>query len=172
MVILIVANRFLLADKLYKSDDYTHHALRTASYYLSLKQGNVPVRWGPNLNQGYGYPSFNYMYHTPYISGSILHSVGFSIQESLNLTVLLAILLGSISCYIFVKSYLKSEVWSVLLALLFILNPYTLLNIYWRGAVGARTVAQPRRSRPAGKFSRQRDQRSSASTVRQPDLEH
>lgn len=134
--LLIFLNSSLLRDAIYESDDYKHHAVRIANYYLAAKQGQVPVRWGPNLNQSYGYPSFNYMYHTPYILGSLLHASGFSIQQSLNLTVLLSILIGAIGCYVFVKSYLLSEKWSVLLSLTFILNPYTLLNIYWRGAVG------------------------------------
>jgi hypothetical protein len=140
LFIIILFNRFLLADVIYESDDYKHHAVRTASYYLAVKQKALPVRWGPNLNQGYGYPSFNHMYHAPYISGAFLHAVGFSIQESLNFTVLLSLLLGAVGCYFFVKSYFKtkplSELWSILLSLFFILNPYTLLNVYWRGAAG------------------------------------
>ncbi len=136
LIVLVFTNRLLLKDVVYESDDYKLHAVRTASYYLALKQGQLPVRWGPNLNGGYGYPSFNYMYHTPYFFGAVTHSFGFSVQESLNLTVLFSLLLGSLGCYFFIRSYLKSEFWSVLLSLSFILNPYTLLNIYWRGAVG------------------------------------
>lgn len=135
-VLIIFSNRQLLRDVVYESDDYKLHAVRVANYYLALKQGQFPVRWGPNLNGGYGYPSFNYMYHTPYFIGAVLHSTGFSVQESLNLTVLLSLLLASVSCYFFVRSYSTSEPWNMLLALFFVLNPYILLNVYWRGAIG------------------------------------
>lgn len=134
--LILISNNALTKDVIYESDDYKLHAVRVANYYLALKQGQLPVRWGPNLNGGYGYPSFNYMYHTPYIVGSAIHSTGFSVQESLNISVLFSLLFGGISCYFFVKSYLKSEIWSILLAVSFIINPYTLLNVYWRGAVG------------------------------------
>lgn len=133
---LCFANRLLFANVVYESDDYKLHAVRIANYYLALKQGQLPVRWGPNLNGSYGYPSFNYMYHTPYLAGTILHVAGFSIQQSLNLAVLFAILCGSVAMYFFLQEYSKSEKWNIVLSLFFILNPYTLLNIYWRGAIG------------------------------------
>lgn len=136
ITVLLFTNRLLLNNVVYESDDYKLHAVRTANYYLALKQGQFPVRWGPNLNGGYGYPSFNYMYHTPYLLGSLLHTVGFSVQESLNLAVLFSLLLGAVGCYFLTNSYLKSKTWCILLSLFFILNPYTLLNVYWRGAVG------------------------------------
>lgn len=135
-VVLVFTNKLLLKDVVYESDDYKLHAVRLANYYLALKQGQIPVRWGPNLNNGYGYPSFNYMYHTPYFLGSIIHSVGFSVQESLNLSVLFSLLVGAMGCYFLIRFYLKSELRSIFLSLFFILNPYTLLNIYWRGAIG------------------------------------
>lgn len=136
IAILIFSNRLLLQNVVYESDDYKLHAVRIANYYLALKQGQLPVRWGPNLNGGYGYPSFNYMYHIPYMIGSTLHVLGLSIQQSLNTSVLLALLLGATSCYFLLGSYLKSEKWKILLSLFFICNPYTLLNVYWRGAIG------------------------------------
>jgi hypothetical protein len=141
LITLVSLHSALLKDVVYESDDYFLHATRTANYYLALKQGQFPVRWGPNLNQSYGYPSFNYMYHTPYVTGAIIHSFGFSIQESLNLSVLIATVLGSVFAYFladsyFKSAYFKSKLWSILLGLFYTLNPYTLLNIYWRGAVG------------------------------------
>jgi len=135
-IAIVIVNSALLKDVVYQSDDYLLHATRIGNYYLALKEGQFPVRWGSNLNQAYGYPSFNYMYHTPYLTSSALHMIGLSVQQSLNISVLLAVVFGSLSCYFFIKEYLKSEKWSVLLALFYSLNPYSLLNIYWRGAIG------------------------------------
>ena len=135
-IVLLGANTAFFKDVVYESDDYFLHATRTANYYLAIKQGQFPVRWGPNLNQSYGYPAFNYMYHTPYFAGAVLHSFGLSVQQSLNTVVLLTLILGGISAYVFIRSYLQSESWSILLSVFFISNPYTLLNVYWRGAIG------------------------------------
>lgn len=129
-------NHFLFRNVIFESDDYIHHAARTANYYLALKQGQFPVRWAPNLNYSYGYPVFNYAYHTPYFIGSFLHLVNFSIQQSLNISVLLSLIFGVTGCYLFIRSNKISNLWSIILALVFIFNPYTLLTVYWRGAIG------------------------------------
>lgn len=134
--VIVFANTALFADKIYDSDDYLLHAGRTANYYLAIRQGQLPVRWAPNLNHSLGYPSFNYMYHTPYVVGSVFHFFNFSIQQSVNLTVLISLLLAGVGTYFFVRSYKISEVWSVVLSLSAVLNPYTLLLVYWRGAFG------------------------------------
>ncbi|PIP74648.1 MAG: hypothetical protein CO028_04105 [Candidatus Levybacteria bacterium CG_4_9_14_0_2_um_filter_35_21] len=136
ITLVVIGNHFLLANVIFEGDDYIHHAARTANYYLALKQGQFPVRWAPNLNYSYGYPVFNYTYHTPYFIGSLLHLLNFSIQQSVNISVLFSLILGVIGCYFFVRSNKVSNVWSILLSLVFIFNPYTLLSIYWRGAVG------------------------------------
>lgn len=136
LVFSIFVHRAFLIDTTYKGDDFTHHTLRTASYYLALKDGQFPVRWGPNLNQGFGYPSFNYMYHTPYILGSFLFATGFSVQQSVNLVILFASIGTLLFSYYFFTTVLKSHRLGILGAILYSFNPYILLTIYWRGAVG------------------------------------
>ncbi len=132
----VVGYKALLKDVVYESDDYLHHAGRVANYYLALKQGQMPVRWAPNLNNSYGYPSFNYMYHSPYMMSSFLHQIGFSIQLSLNLSTLFILIIGAISCFFLLRSFKLNYKWNVLLSLWFIFNPYTMLSTYWRGAIG------------------------------------
>lgn len=135
-LILVILNSALLKDVVYESDDYFLHATRIGNYYVALKEFQFPVRWGPNLNESYGYPAFNYMYHTPYLAATLFHILGLSVQQSLNISVLLASILGSIGIYFLIKQYLNSEKWAVILGIFYTLNPYMLLNIYWRGAVG------------------------------------
>lgn len=136
LLITLITHRAFFADALYKGDDFTHHSLRTASYYLALKQGQFPVRWGPNLNQGFGYPSFNYMYHTPYLLGSLFHAAGSSIQQSVNLVILLSSLGMSFFGYLYFRTISESRRIGLLLTLIYSFNPYILLTMYWRGAVG------------------------------------
>ncbi len=126
----------LLQNKLLVSDDYEHHAARLANYFLALKQGQIMPRWAPNLNDGFGYPVFNYTYHTPYVVGSTFHALGFAIELSLNLTVLVALIIGVLGIYLCAR-IVKIDRWlSWLLSLFYIANPYILLTIFWRGAVG------------------------------------
>lgn len=136
LLIILFFYRFLLQDSLLVSDDYEHHAVRTANYYLALRQGQLPVRWGPNLNDGLGYPSFNYTYHSPYIVSSAFHFIGASVQSSVNLSMLSSILVGSLGAFLLTYFLTKNNVAAITGGLIYCLNPYYLLNIYWRGALG------------------------------------
>lgn len=134
--LIIVPYRFLLGGQLFESDDYELHAARTANYYLALQQGQFPPRWAPNLNGGFGYPSFNYMYPLPYIVASSLHVLHFSIQESLLLSLLAALVAGGIGAFFLSRQVLGKGVFPLLLATSYVLNPYTFILVYWRGAIG------------------------------------
>ncbi len=126
----------LLKDHILDSDDYRHHAARTANYALALRQGQFPVRWAPNLNDGYGYPSFNYTYPIPYLTASLFHFSGASVQQSVNFAVLSAVLLGAAGCFLLIKFITKSNLAATIGALVYSLSPYPLLNVFWRGAIG------------------------------------
>ena len=136
IAIVIFFYKPLLGEAFLDSDDYNHHAVRTANYYLALKQGQFPVRWGPNLNDGLGYPSFNYTYHFPYVISVLFYSLGFSIQQSVNLSMLSAVLLSVFSSFFLSLFLTKSKKFAFLASLIYVLNPYFLLNVFWRGAIG------------------------------------
>lgn len=136
IVIAVIVCRSLFADHLLVSDDYLFHAARTANYYLALKQGQFPPRWAPNLNASFGYPTFLYTYHLPYAVAAVIHSLHFSIQQSLNVTIFLFMVIGMLGGYSYAKYKRNSHVLSASLGIVYIVNPYILLNIFWRGAVG------------------------------------
>lgn len=136
IALLIFFYRPLLKEAFFDADDYNHHAVRTANYYLALKQGQVPVRWGPNLNQGYGYPSFNYTYHLPYIISCLLYSLACSIQASVNLSMLLALMTALIGAFVLLFFLSKSKKLALIGSLAYVLNPIMMLNVVWRGAIG------------------------------------
>lgn len=136
VVVAAVICRSLFQDHLLVSDDYLFHAARTANYYLALKQGQFPPRWAPNLNVSFGYPAFLYTYHLPYAVAAVIHSMHFSIQQSLNLTVYIFVVVGMIGAYCLARYKKLSQVLSLSLGLVYVLNPYILLNIFWRGALG------------------------------------
>lgn len=136
LLLVIFFYRAFLENKLYESDDYELHAARTANYYLALKQGQFPVRWAPNLNDGYGYPSFNYMYPLPYLVGAGFHFINLPIQQSLNLSMLISVLLSFMGIFFLGRLVSKRELLSLTCGYVFIFSPYILLNVFWRGAIG------------------------------------
>jgi hypothetical protein len=136
IAIVVFFYRQLLNESFFDADDYNHHAVRTANYYLALKQGQWPVRWGPNLNEGYGYPSFNYTYHFPYLVSVLFYTLGFSIQQSVNLSMLSAVLSSALNAFFLLLFLTKSKKFAFLGSLIYVLNPLFLLNVFWRGAIG------------------------------------
>lgn len=136
MCLVVYFYKQLLNPSFFDADDYNHHAVRTANYYLALKQGQLPVRWGPNLNEGYGYPTFNYTYHFPYMVSVLFYIFGFSIQQSVNLSMLIAVLIANLSSFLLIFFISKSKMFAFLGSLFFVLNPIILLNVFWRGAIG------------------------------------
>lgn len=136
VVLTVFLFRPLLLDVYYESDDYNHHVARLANYYLALKQGQFPPRWAPNLNSGLGYPVFNYIYPLPYAMGVLFYITGRTLQESTNLLVLTALLIAVISATNLARVYKLPRSISAIIGMVSIINPYILLIVYWRGAIG------------------------------------
>ena len=135
IMVLFVA-RTLFSNNLAVTHDLEIHAARTANYYLALKQGQIPPRWAPNLNYGFGYPTFIFSYHTPYLVASIFFVFTNSIELSVNLFTTLLVVLAGLGVYFLVYVSTQNRFQSFVLALSYISAPYFLLNIFVRGAVG------------------------------------
>jgi len=89
-------SRSLFTNLLPRTDDLELHGARVASYYLALKQGQLPVYWGPNLYYGFGYPVFLFSYQFPYILATLFYVMGFSIEISLNILLIIFITIGGL----------------------------------------------------------------------------
>lgn len=132
----LLIGRTLFSAKLAVTHDLEIHAARTANYYLALKQGQIPPRWAPNLNYGFGYPVFNFFYHTSYFVAAIFFSLTNSIELSLNLFIFFFLLVAGIGVYLLSFFKTKKHFPSLIIALTYITTPYFLLDIFVRGAVG------------------------------------
>ncbi|KKT31569.1 MAG: hypothetical protein UW18_C0003G0153 [Microgenomates group bacterium GW2011_GWF1_44_10] len=66
--------RHFFTNALLDGDDAPHHSGRVAAYYLALKQGQFPVRWAHNFDNGLGSPLFVLMYHLPYATAAFLYA--------------------------------------------------------------------------------------------------
>ncbi len=127
----------LFSNQLLYSDDGELHAARIANYYLAIKQDQIPPRWAPNLNSGYGYPVLNFTYPLPYaISTFIYMAFPITIVMSLNLTIILLTMTGVLGIYYLARQFSLSHQKSILAAGIYLTAPYTLINIYSRVALG------------------------------------
>src|SRR3989338_9325736 len=56
----------LLRPGFYTSHDGEWMVIRLTAFHDALRQGQLPVRWLPRLNHGYGYPVANFLYPLPF----------------------------------------------------------------------------------------------------------
>lgn len=115
--------------------DGEYFLARLANYHLAFSQGQLPPRWAPNLNFGFGYPILNFHYPLPNIIGTLFIILGFSVVNSFKLVYILAFvaalsgmwqltrkLFGALPAFISVFVYLSA--------------PYFIIDFYNRGSIG------------------------------------
>jgi uncharacterized membrane protein len=125
----------MLAPGLPVSHDGQNHLGRMANYYLAAKEGQLPPRWAPNLNAGFGYPVLNFNYPLANILGVPLIAVNFGIENTYKLIVLSGYVLGGLGMYAFLRRRFK-DTSALFGALLYLTTPYQMMNIVVRGNIG------------------------------------
>lgn len=125
----------------YPGVPYTHdgenHLARFANYKIALKEGQLPPRFAPNLNNHYGYPVFNYNYPLANILSLPFSFVGISYELTFKILMISALLLGSLGVWSWLKELQLGDSQSKFLAVAsFLLAPFTVNLIYVRGNIG------------------------------------
>ncbi|OGJ20323.1 MAG: hypothetical protein A3J60_00195 [Candidatus Pacebacteria bacterium RIFCSPHIGHO2_02_FULL_46_9] len=131
-VICLLVARTLWTNQIVRGDDSDFHGARLANYYLALKQGQLLPAWAPNLNYGFGYPMFLFSYQTLYLLGSFFFALGFSIELSVNLVLILAIFLAGSGMYWFGMLETKRSWLAAIAAGAYVTAPYFLLDLFVR----------------------------------------
>lgn len=116
------------------SHDGIFHLIRLEEIKKMIEAGYFPVRWGLNLDNGYGVPVFNFVYPGPYYSAWLLTIVGLKTTTALKMTVALFYLLGGWGVF----EWLKERGWkkAVAGAIVYLALPYQFVDIFVRGAYG------------------------------------
>lgn len=142
IICIVLIYRSLLSTHALTTDDLAFHVARTGQYYLALKQGQLPPRWAPNLNGGFGYPTFLFSYTFPYFVATILFMVlNISLQQAINLTILGSIIFGGLGIAVFSSMYSDKKHIQILSVFMYVFHPYMLLLVYRRGAFGEIVLA-------------------------------
>jgi hypothetical protein len=101
----------------------------------TLKTGQIPPRFVPDLSYGFGYPLFNFVFPLPFYLGEIFHTLGFSFVDSIKAVFLITMPLSAIFMYSLLRE-LTNKTLSFLGAILYIFAPYRAVDLYVRGAIG------------------------------------
>jgi len=119
---------------------YTHdgenHLARFANYKLALKEGQFPPRFAPSLMNRYGYPVFNYNYPLPSILSLPFTFLKLPYILTFKLLVTFSLMTGAIGIYFLGRKYQVSLMATLIGESLYLLNPYLISTILYRGSIG------------------------------------
>lgn len=131
----ILASLSLFHSGFPPTHDGEYHIIRFHQFDKVLRDGVLYPRWAPDLNNGYGIPLFNYVYPLPNYIASFLHTFGISFIDGFKLQMILAIFLGGIFFYIWIREFF-GIIAGIVGSVLYTFSPYHFLDIYVRGSVG------------------------------------
>lgn len=130
--------RYLWKGYWFSSHDAVFHVIRAEEMYKMLKMGFFPVRWGLNLDNGFGVPIFNYVYPGPHYLSAFFQLLGLNSVNSMKVVFSFFYILGGVGFYMI---YRKKDKWlAVVAGLLYLVLPYQFLDIFVRGSYGEACV--------------------------------
>lgn len=114
------------------TSDGMFHVLRIIEFQRIWNWQNIFPRWAPEFYLGYGYPIFLFTPYLPYSLGVVLTWFQFSPLQAMGAEEALALLGSSWFTYMWLRRYFG--LWpSIVGGALYLLAPYHLVNMYFRG---------------------------------------
>ena len=101
----------------------------------TLKLGQIPPRFVPDLSFGFGYPLFNFVFPLPFYIGEIFHLLSLSFVDSIKVVFLISLVLSPITMFLFLREF-TDEFLSLVGSLVYLYTPYRSNDVYNRGALG------------------------------------
>ncbi|MGI6278906.1 MAG: hypothetical protein ACOYJ8_03840 [Patescibacteria group bacterium] len=133
LVAFVFVHRFFFSSGSFSTHDGVHF-IRLYNLEKVLNEGQFPPRWLPDLGKGYGYPFFNFYPPLAYLVGLLFRFFGTSFTLAVNLSFVLAGLLGFLGMFFLAKSLFGF--WGAVTAALFwLFLPYRALDLYVRGSL-------------------------------------
>lgn len=117
------------------TDDGNSMIIRFSSFYETLKNGQIPVRFLHRLNFGFGYPVADFLYPLFMYIGVPIKALGFSFVDTVKIIIGLSFLSGTIFSFLWFKKLFNSRA-AFIGAVTYSLFPYHLFDLYKRGSVG------------------------------------
>jgi len=116
--------------------DGHNHLARLANLWLTIKSGQIPPRFAPNLDHGFGYPVFNFNYYFPFLLALVYKILPFfNFESSLKAALVTYYFLGGFGIYQWLKPK-TNKFLSTIAALIYLSAPFQLVNIFVRGNAG------------------------------------
>ncbi len=105
----------------------------------TLRAGQIPPRFVPDLSFGFGYPLFNFVFPLPFYFGEMFHLLSLNFVDSIKAVFALSLFTSGFAMFFLLREFV-GRLLSLAGALIYIYAPYRAVDIYVRGAIGE-TVA-------------------------------
>lgn len=135
VVITFPAYQALLKPGVITGHDTQGHIIRLYEFDQALKDGHFPVRWSKRLNEGLGYPFFNFNYPLNYYLAEVFSYITGSYNEAFKVLFLLSFPLSAWTAFLWLKKHF-SKYSAFVGGLFYTFIPYHFVNVYVRGNIG------------------------------------
>lgn len=139
LILLLISVLFLfplLRDGLFLTHDGDLQIARIAAYYKAILDNQFPVRWGSDLNFGYGHPVLIFMYPLPSYLGAFFHILGIGLSDTFKIITGASFIFANLGMYLFLNEFFKNRLAAFVGALAYGLAPYRFIDMYVRGDIG------------------------------------
>jgi len=110
--------------------------VRLGEMFRELRDMQIPPRYSENLNFGYGYPLFNFVYPSPYYLSTFIHFLGFGFVDSIKILFAASVPLSAFFMFLAAKSLWENTWAGLVSAVMYIYFPYRMVDLYVRGSIG------------------------------------
>lgn len=119
----------------FQTHDGDFFLMRLIEFDKVFRAGQIPPRWAPDLNHGYGLPVFNFFYPGYLYIGELFRLLNFSYTGSLKTIFVLSFPFSAFGMYLFVNK-IMGKLAGIISGLFYLYAPYRLLDVYVRGQIG------------------------------------
>lgn len=138
--ITLLSSIVLFFPGLVKTHDYRFHVIRIESIVDGLRAGEFPVRIHSTYGDGIGYPNGVFYGDLFLYVPAILRIIGFSVNMSYKIYVLLINGLTVFTAYLCGKKVFKKESTAIVTSLVYVTASYRIIDLYVRSSVGEYTA--------------------------------
>jgi len=136
---LLVSAALLSPNFFLEAHDARHSAYFLMQFDQDVRDGGLPPRWSNDSNYGYGYCVFVLYPPLAFIVGEALHLLGLGFIDAIKGVYALGFLFSGLTMYWFARRWLGSG-GALIAALVYMVAPYHLADIYVRGALAEFTA--------------------------------
>lgn len=136
----IISSLPLAVNYMIRGDDMLFHLMRIEGLAQGLREGQFPVKMQPLWLNNYGYPVSVFYGDLLLYIPAILRLIGFSLQGTYKIYVLLINLTTAVLSYFCGKKLSNDRTIGLVSSFVYTFSIYRLMNLYYRSALGELTA--------------------------------